>query len=766
MSCSKSTFRTVAAFLLYLLVNVGCTERSGGECPMKKTALNLVAMAPFPDARPGLMPGWQGGPAVIPAVQLAVKHINSNCDLLREYKLQLSIDDSGCDVVSKATISIVGTIHNRTHVAGIVGPGCSEASFAVGRLLAHKDLSLINIAPSATSPLLVNTTIYPNTFRPIPSSLGFIAMYKAIVKDLKFKRIAILFEEGRQFHVTTASSFQTSLGTMINNNNNSNESNITSFSISNVAIPLNELRNEYRIIFVFGGTAIVQRVMCAAYHKRMLYPHYQFIFLDRRLSHFLGNVSFVLDGTMFNCTEGEMRQALSGNLLSLLQLTRRDKDTVLVNDRNFTQFEAEYQSALKDYMDVLDIDSVVDTQHYTGYYDSTWAFALALNASEPRLRSEFNTSLSDYSFGYPEHTAVIREELFNVSFEGVRGMISFSREAQDGENVTVIELYQVPSGNEPAELVGTYNPSRNMCLDMNDNVFINDKFDVLVVAIPLYVKIVAYILIFLLLAVTAFFHVINTLWVTEKSMRVTSPSLNHVIFSGCYLYFVSAFLILFHDTNMPVMFGVTCGTIIWCESLALTLILGTICVKSWRIFRIFSHNSAKVLNNLEDYRLIAFICLLLVVDFIFNIAWNLVDPWYGKVVPNDQLKMHTVCSCDHLEYWLPSLGAQKVILVLGVLYLSILTRRIPKREYKQTKSTNTLIYVLLFVYSFTIPTYVIFRESLSIALVTVSYLALCFKNVVSIVLCTVLIFLPPALPVLKEKWWMKFKAKCLGEKVT
>ena len=122
---------------------------------------------------------------MIPGSLLAVQHINSKCDILGEFKLELLVGDSGCNVMSKATINLTSTLFHlagNKHIIGIVGPGCSEATKIIGRLLANPAISLLNIAPSATSPELVDSVIYPNTFRPIASSLGFIDMYAEFVR--------------------------------------------------------------------------------------------------------------------------------------------------------------------------------------------------------------------------------------------------------------------------------------------------------------------------------------------------------------------------------------------------------------------------------------------------------------------------------------------------------------------------------------------------------------------------------------------------------
>lgn len=747
----------VAAFLLLLLSSAsrasdGDSVESTELCPKKKKTLHLVAMAPFQDPNPKLKPGWVGGPAVIPSTRIAIRHINSRCDLLEDYRLELQVQDSGCNIVSKATISTIESIFYDKSVAGIIGPGCSEAAMTVGRLVGRKSISLLHIAPSATSPALANPTKFYNTFRPIVSTLGFIRMLSSFVGFRGYSNVAILFEFERDFHVTVANRFQQEMQQI-------NNISVASFGLSRTSFPLSTIKNNFRVVFVFGGGAISRKLMCLAYHKQMLYPNYQFIFIERRLKHFLANVSFNFDGTKFECSVKEMQQAVLGIILNLIQLTRQDKNTILVNQMDYTQFHAEYVEALEASMTENRVSEVVDTEHESGYYDSVWALALSFNASIPRLQNDFNTSLGDYRYSFPAHTDVIRNELLNVNFEGIRGRVQFSNRTLDGEDVTVLNMYFVQEDDHravEARLVGIYDPAhqkeRLSIIDLD--VFISDIFDLGIISPPIFIEVIVFLILGVTAISTIFFHVLNTMWTGLKSMRAISPALNHIIFSGCYLYLLSILFLslqLVPQSHDPILFGVSCSGFIWCESIALTLIFATICVKSWRIYRIFSHSSADIIENLTNYWLILYVCVFIFIDVVFNILWNAVDPWFMYTAAQEQLNIRVVCNCKNIVIWLSCFLAQKGVLTLVVLYLSIVTRRIPKKEYKQTKSTNALVYSLVFLYSFTIPLYLILLNNTSVTLVTVSYLALCFKNIAAIVLCTIFIFLPPVLPFLRSK---------------
>ena len=218
--------------------------------------------------------------------------------------------------------------------------------------------------------------------------------------------------------------------------------------------------------------------------------------------------------------------------------------------------------------------------------------------------------------------------------------------------MTVLDMFQVTGdAGSPEVQVATYSPGmqngNGSLLNITDqSAFIEGSFPDEFVSPPIYIEIIVFIITAVVALTTAGLHFATTMkWNDLHSLKATSPALNHMIFSGCYLYILSVLFLSFQQLDMthdPVAFGVSCSGFIWCESLALTLIFGTICVKTWRVFRIFSHSSAKVLRNLEDYRLVLYVCVFFLVDIVFNLAWNLKDPWYMYLASQKNLKMRVI----------------------------------------------------------------------------------------------------------------------------
>ena len=724
------------------------------DTPCQKTkTVDFLVMAPFPDPT-GLDPGEDTGPILIPAAMAAASNINQRCDILGDYRIRVLVADSGCDIITKAISSLVNaTFDPQYHVVGIIGPRCSQTAIEIGDFLARPGVDLLHISPSATSLRLLNQTIFPNTFRALGSSREFVTMYLALIRDLGIKKVAIFFEHISSVQATAANDFHRRILDKFV------DADVTVLGISNFFIPLNQIQNQYRLVFVFGGEEIARRLLCLAFRKGMTSPDYQFIFSEIIFQDILrNNVSVNVNGETLECTggTGDMTVASLGIILSLAELIRKDTDTVLVDNRTTDDFYDAYFDAQDEYKAQTGMSRFVvePNNHQTTYYDSMWAFALALNASMPRFESELGVSLGDYSYGHPSMTNIIRHELLDVEFEGTRGIVDFSDETFDGENVTAIDVFIVLDTPKQLETVANFSPENISITIGNRSAIIPDSFDRSIIAPPVYVETVVLLIVALTATTLVIFHGINLKWTDAKSIKVTSPLLNNLIFSGCYIYLISIVFLSFKETNgtsNPVAFAVKCSGFIWCETIAFSLIFGTICVKTWRILRIFSVSSAKVISHLDDHFLVLYISLVVVVDVVFNILWNAVDPWFmDQTIGLREVRLS--CNCDHISVWIGVLLAQKTVLAIAVLYLSIATRQIKRKEYKQTKSTNMLVYIYVLLNSLLVPLFLLLLNSESVLLETVSYLSICLKNILCVVMCILLVFLPPVLPFLKEKW--------------
>ena len=736
-----------------------------------RTALYFLVVAPYPDSFP-FSPSWRGGPAVVPAAIVAKDLLNSRSDILVDYRIEVIIDDSGCNQTSKAVNSLLsGLFCSGRNVVGIIGPGCSEAALAIAPLITDDRISLIQIAPSVTSPDFTNTTLYPNTFRPTVSALGFVDTYIEMIRRKSYRRVGALYEANRPFQTTVYTRFEEKAlkeGVQL-----------TAFGVlGNGHFPLVEFRSEVRVIFVFASSGIASRLLCLAYHKEMLYPDYQFVFSNRKPNNFLKDVNVSIDGVKYRCNSSNMKRAIVGMIFNDFRLTRRDRNSTNTDPEvSYNEFDTRYTDIRSCHVKSLGLSEsdIVTTEHHSGYFDATWALALSLNNSLPRLQKEKGLSLSNYTYQMPEITRVIKEELLKLSFEGMRGRIEFSNETHDGANVTLIDMYQVfDSGGDTGpinELVGFYTPNRSdeQSLVLFDTAtLIPSEFDKTYVIPNVSLGVITMMSVVILFVALFACHIANVLWASYKSVKATSPNLNHLIFSGCYLaligaiVYTSAFVFITDiSESSKVVIPVHCSALQWASTMTFSLVIGTLGAKTWRIHRIFNQFNAVPMKRLSDKILIPIALIPLAVDIVLNILWNTINPWYLSIEDGPNMSLEATCRTDNQLPWTISIAFPKVVLTLIVLYLSIATRRVHRKEFRHTKSINILIYSLLILTGILLPLFFILHIiDVSSWSVSLRYFIFCLFDLAYVVLCILLVLLPPLIPPIRQKferWRIKSK---------
>ena len=729
-----------------------CTDNgtwTNNRC--SKVPLYILVMAPYPDSPP-FNPSWEGGPAVIPAALVAKDCINNRDDILKDYTLNFLVLNSGCDIVLKARHNLTQSIfYSGKKIAGIIGPGCSEAALAVAPLVIDDRISLLQIAPTATSPLLINSSLYPNTFRPIVSSLRYVDTYLDIIKRQNYKHVGAIYEAERAFQVAVYTRFESDVQKA--------GIRVSSIGLFNTSVPIDEFLIKIRVIFVFASTDFASIVLCLASKLGLLYPEYQLIFSNRRYSDFMTDVTFHLEGTVYNCSREEMERAIIGMVFNNFRLTRQDRDCITDVGMSYNQYIQKYNETLDIYLESLGLTTAINTEHHSNYFDATWALALGLNNSLPHL-NERGLSLANYTYLMPEITQILREELLKLSFEGMRGIVQFSEATLDGANVTVIDIYQVLDidGSLINGTIGYYDPMSDTALILYPNAsLLQAVFNLRYTTPHISLGIITMIVIGVLFVILVACHIANVVWANYRTVKATSPNLNHLIFSSCYLSLVGAvmytnafvFLDISEDSN--IIIPVHCSALQWSGTMVYSLLFGTLLAKRWRIYRLFGTFTSSQIKRLGDNILVSIALIPLHIDIFVNVLWNTIDPWYFSVKHGPGLEALVTCGTNHEVVWALCIAIPKGILTMIVLYLTIATRRVRKREFKQTKSINILIFSLLVLIGISLPLFIILQFTILPWAVSVSYVSFCLLDLGPVVLCIVLLLLPPLIPPIKDK---------------
>ena len=728
----------------------------------KNKTIHLLVLGPYPDTRTGFSPSWSGGPAVTAAARLARDHINNRTDILPDYRLELMEDDSGCRVFSKTLVAFAKYIANEINLAGIIGPGCSDAAGFMAPVLAKPRLSVIQIAPSATSPALVNPA-YSTTYRITSSSLRYVETFMELIQHNCWMRIASFYDGERDIFQITFRKFKRTINiTFLINCSRLPMSPTLAFEspIYEKFYPISELRlNQVRIIFVFASSLRTKQLMCLAYKKNMVYPNYQWIFHDRTLHGFLDEVKVTSDGTNYTCSIEDMIEATKGIILNnyILQAMDENKSTFPVNvsyNGFITEYETYYKQILKELAITTADVSKSGPKWATTYYDAMWAFAIALDKSMPDL-DEKGLSLSDYTLGREDITEIVIEKLNNeVDFHGVTGQVKFES-ARDSP--TVINITSVACSNNNCNktqdiLVGIFDGSY-LNITTTERTFINDSFEERSIKVPMMIGSLILAVTALILIVIISLQLVITFYHNFKPIKATSPNLSHLIFSGCYLTLMSVIAFVSKDTFDldSVIYGIFCNLSTTSISFGFTLVFGTICVKIWRVYRIFRHfRTDRAGGAISDTSLILFVIFLLFLDVLLTSSWILFDPWLRSTTDKfvgTSIEIRSSCSCHHLVKWLTVLIAYKGLVTLILLFLAILNRRIQRKDFKHTKNVSMFVYTVVLLAGIVLPLFVI----LSKIELTLSFIVMSIFLLATVCCCIAFIFLPPVIPLIKLK---------------
>ena len=711
--------------------------------------LNILALGPYPGR---IHPSWAGGPALIPAAQLAADLINNHSSLLPGYHLNIVPVDSGCNYIGTLYVNVFEKILDAycstlgSTTVGIVGPGCSEATLNLAPLIIRNELNLMQISIATTPEINGSDSRYDNTFRTVSSALKFVDTFRSLLDRTRWRRFAVLYDHRRRYHTELYREFKKSYMSQ-----GIYSSGIDEFLLEGVFNTLNHDR--IRVIFVFAGQKAARNILCVAYNKSKIFPTHQWIFTERGVSDFNESISV----NHIKCSKEEMVTALNGVILSEFQFRREDNDTKTISNITFDEYENKYNEYFEKHLRKRDINksnvTVGAEQYALPYFDAVWALALSLNSSLEEL-DEQNLTLFRYCYNKSSMCAskrvgdVIRTHIEALKFEGMSGTIEYDSQTRSIAPSVGIKVTQFNS-HEAVPVCLHENQSMTCNTSFNhDAVIIKDEFIAIIRKPPLGLGVFILIVAFVMLIAVALLQLLFLYYSDKRSIKASSPTLNNLIFSGNYISLVSVLSYTSKETfvdsvhQRSVHYGVLCSTVMWCNVFAITLVFGTLCVKTWRIYRIFGFFRQGRVRYVSDGILVSFVVLLLLIDLVYLLAWNLISPWQINddiSTSGDHLINLYICNCDKLIYWLVPLVAYKGVLAAVVVYLSILIRRIKRKEFDFSKYMIALIYILLLLYAVLLPIHILFITTIPI----LSFLAQNVLALATVYASCVLLFLPP-----------------------
>ena len=750
----KSAFRNRRVALL-LMTLAACCDRGLLTVSSEPSELSnsttrdlyLLVLAPFPIPTREIYV-YSAAYSLLAGVDVALEIINERSDILPGYRLTYVAANSACTYDTRAVVALAeNTFNSERNVAGIVGPACSGAASAVAPLIARDDQANLLQVTIATSPQLTGEK-YPNTYLALSSALVYVDIFIALQEKYDWSRVGVFFEMNRFYFLSTFRSFQKKV-----------PSNRMTFvtGIDDFFLPVVQARDEQvRVLFVFVGGTLTLRMMCIAFHEGVIYPRHQWIFHDKNIQFYLKNVSFTLQGKHFHCTREQIQRALEGAIFARYALERdpQSDTTEFIGDINYAEYLVRYNQKLTEGNE-FDV-------YANAYYDAVWTMALSLNNSMAWFEGH-NSSLSDYNYRKIEATEEIRRQLLDLSFNGITGLIEYKHR----ESQTRVDLYQIVPTNDSEsnnthveKKVGEYITSLEL---LGGAEFVENTFEnVLDISIhERVIAIVALVLLALVISASTVLIAISIIFINHPAVKASSPHLNVFIFSGCCLVVVGvmtaasgpAFLTNYVSFSAWVH-SLLCVMPWWCFNMGYSLIFGTLCGKTWRVYRIFMVFTSEH-HFISDRTIIMFVLGLLTFDIIINLSFSVANPCYLQVVEahfdgSDQVQVTVGCNCQYQtleQIYVAIMATSKGLLLFMLVFLAILTRHIKKPMFKNTSGIAVITFCILFINGVGLP----LIQFVTIQSVWTSVILLIMFSS-PVVLCLLFIFFPPILPLFRVNY--------------
>ena len=405
MGCSLSRHKDDADPNAFSQTNVTGELGSKTGIPVQ-----VVMMLAFPD--PNTSPAITDGPSILPAVQLAVDHINQRVDILVKHSFSIVVRDDGCNIVTTAALSYLDILtrygDGRSFLAGMVGPSCSDSAIFVSSLNAQPETAMVNLH-IASSPVQKNETRFPYALGMAGSSDGYVEALKSMIGS-RWQSVAVIFEEDYVFYRHIATRL---IGDLEQLSISAQSISVTFESINECLTTLDQTSPKPCVVLLLASNFLSSRLLCFAFSKG--YQSYKWLFVETTLTDLSTSVNFSYDHTEYACSQEDMQNMLNEGLFIFVRLIPlQPQNETTVSGYTYAEYWAQYAES------VQKANGGYQTTLWGNVlYDAVWALALSMN-----------NSIDDLLYVGERQVVAMntKDKLKAVDFNGVSGRITPSSE--------------------------------------------------------------------------------------------------------------------------------------------------------------------------------------------------------------------------------------------------------------------------------------------------------------------------------------------------
>ena len=680
-------------------------------------------------------PKYADGPMIQPAAELAVDQINQREDLLAGYSVNMTVANSACNLWEYTTRNFVSTFfHSGVRYAGIVGPSCSESAELISPITGHEGVSIINFH-TANSQRLTDRNRYKYSFSTVVSINPLVEFIKRLTRENKWDSVAVLYQEDLTI-------YRNAYDLLLEELYQQGQIHFSA-PISENSLPLSSIIHHHlRVTIVLSSQHLAHKIVCFIHRRypQLTFPTYQFVLVGNYFE-FHYPVNFKLNNRYYECSVEEITQVMEGFLL-----------THIIKDTNYTELVSgvTYDEFLLEYAERANGSTTVFGDFF---YDGVWSLALALNNSIPRL-NEIGLDLVDYTYGHREATDIIMEEVLNLNCKGASGYISYSKDT--GFSSALVNLNQVL--NDTSVKVAQYDEVEEILVLLEYGRFIEASFEETELLVHPALATLVLLLLAVMLVLIFSTHILTLVFYKFPTVKASSYRLGQLAFIGCYLIALCSLCFTVQKVSPTTSVNTTSLCVIqaWSLPLGLTLILGTVTTKTWRLYRLFVHRW-KPGKFLHDWVLMTVVVVLAAADVILCSCWaansELVVVRHEMSPVNNNIQVRAECSSENFLAWFGALTIYQGLIMASALVLALFTRKIRRKSFR-TKSVTFFVYSITITLLLGFPLYIILNITRKTG-VDVEYVILSVTYLTLICLCFVLLFFPPILSLLRVKYFQK-----------
>ncbi|XP_014261698.1 gamma-aminobutyric acid type B receptor subunit 2 isoform X2 [Cimex lectularius] len=619
------------------------------------------------------------GRGVMPAVKLALDHINDSPTVLRNYRLHMWWNDTECNaaVGMKAFFDMM---HEGPHKVMLFGAACTQVTDPIAK--ASKRWHLTQLSYADTHPMFTSDH-FPNFYRVVPSENAFNAPRLKLMQHFNWTRVGTIYQNEPRYSLAH-NRLVADLDLM------KFEVEETQSFANEVATAIGKLKEkDIRIVLGNFNESWARHVFCEAHRVGMTGRKYQWLLMGTY------SPSWWLDPAP--CPSHTLAQALDGVILTDL-LPLATSGEITISGITADEYKEEYDSRRGN-----------EYSRFHGYtYDGVWAVALAIQHVAHRVRHvKKNQTVVDFQYRDPEWEHLFLEALRNTSFEGVTGPVRF----YDNERKASILLKQFQNGSEAK--VGEFNGVTHE-LDLSRGQGIRwangrgppkDRTHQILehshVNVAIYSSLAVVASLGIVLATV--FLCINIKYRNQRYIKMSSPYLNNVIIIGSILTY-SSVIFLGLDSRLTSIeaFPYICTARAWLLMAGFSLAFGAMFSKTWRVHSIFTDVK---LNKkvIKDYQLYMVVGVLLAIDLIIMTTWQVTDPFFRstkRMEPYPHPRSEDIiiypeneyCRSNYMNIFVGIIYAYKGLLMIFGAFLAWETRHVSIPALNDSKYVGMSVY--------------------------------------------------------------------------